>query len=109
MGLAVIAVRPRLHGDGRIDLGALARGSGRLATFDDFYRSDAETFDAAAREVLSRRDLMHGTLTREIFTVGQDLYHRFRALRLAYAVFAFGIALSAVVFVACHALAALPA
>lgn len=105
MSLAIAAMRPRVLGRGRLDPGALASHRASLLTFDDFYAMGREEYVDAVRVVLGRQDLIHETLTNEAFSVGQDLYARYRYLRLAYVAFVGGLVLSAILLVGSQLLA----
>ena len=75
-----------------------------LMTFDDFYAMSADEYAQAVDRVMQDRDLLYGTMKRDIYRLGVDLSRRYTHLQRAYGVFLFGIVLATVMFGLCHAL-----
>lgn len=100
---AILATRPRLSGGVFSDEDISAHRVS-LMTFDDFYAMSAPEYEVAVDRILSDRDLLYGSIKRDIHALGVDLSHRYLHIRRAYGIFMLGITLGAVLFGACHAL-----
>ena len=98
---AILASKPRLQ-RGVFSEEDLLEHRVSLMTFDDFYAMPADDYEKALDRVMEDRDLLYGTIKRDIYALGVDLSHRYKHIQRAYGVFLFGIILAAVMFSLCY-------
>ena len=98
---AISASRPRLQ-TGVFSEQDLLEHRVSLMTFDDFYAMPVDEYERALDRVMQDRELLYGTIKRDIHALGVDLSRRYKNIHRAYGVFFFGIVLSTVMFSLCH-------
>lgn len=101
MAFAIFATRPKLQ-RGAFTPDEIADKSVGLMTFDDFYKMPQTEYEAAISLVMEDRELLYGTIKRDIHRLGVDLSRRYRMIRISYDVFLAGIIISVSMFGACH-------
>jgi hypothetical protein len=101
IAFAIFASKPRLE-RGVFSEKDLLNRCVSLMTFDDFYAMSADEYVQAVDRVMQDRDLLYGTMKRDIYRLGVDLSRRYAHIQRAYSVFLFGIILATVMFGLCH-------
>ena len=68
--------------------------------FGNFYNMSLDDYNAGMHELMTDREYLYGTLTKDIYFLGQVLGRKYRLLRQGYTIFMYGIILSVVAFLA---------
>ncbi len=103
IAFAILANKPRLR-RGVFSEQDLRERCVSLMSFDDFYAMPADEYEQALDLIMEDRDLLYGTIKRDIYSLGVDLSGRYKHIQRAYGVFLFGIVFATVMFGLCHAL-----
>lgn len=103
IGFAILATKPKLR-SGTFSEEDLRSNKANLMTFDDFHGVSGEAFELAVDRIMGNRDLLYGTIKRDIYSLGIELERRYRHVQRAYGVFMLGLAVAAVLFGLCHAM-----
>ncbi len=98
---AVLATRPDLT-HGKIDLHSEARRSAGLLFYGNFQDLNEEEYVTGMRSLIYQGDDLYDAISRDIYQLGKRLKVKFGFLRKAFDVFAVGIVLSVLTFIACH-------
>lgn len=101
---AIFATRPKLLAKGAFVEEDIHTKKAGLMTFDDFFKVDEDTYQAAVNRVMEDREFLYQTITKDVYRLGIDLNDRYRFIRIAYNIFLIGIIVSAFMFGLCHAL-----
>lgn len=101
---AIFATRPKLLAKGQFVEEDINSKKAGLMTFDDFFKVDEDTYQAAINRVMEDRGFLYQTITKDVYRLGIDLNDRYRFIRIAYNIFLIGIIVSAFMFGLCHAL-----
>jgi len=96
--ISIIATRPVIS-NGRFKQEELDNKTANLIFFGNFYKMRFEEYNAAMQNVLGDRDLLYGSLIRDVYNQGIVLARKFRLLRVAYDVFMYGLVLSVIAFI----------
>lgn len=97
MAFAIFATKPRIA-PGIFTPEEVQQHRVSLMTFDDFYKMGADDYDSAITKVLDDRDLLYGTIQRDIYSLGIDLSRRYQQIQRAYSVFLTGIVFATLLF-----------
>lgn len=100
IAFAILASRPRLR-RGVFSEQDLRERCVSLMSFDDFYAMPVDEYEQALDLIMEDRDLLYGTIKRDIYWLGVDLSRRYKHIQRAYGVFLFGIVFATVMFGLC--------
>jgi hypothetical protein len=70
-----------------------------LLFFGNFYKMSFEEYSGGMNAMMNDRDFLYGSLTRDVYSQGIVLGHKYRLLRKGYNIFMFGIVASVLAFV----------
>lgn len=98
---AVLATRPDLS-HGKIDITSRERRSAGLLFYGNFQEMDEEEYVSGMQGLIYGGDDLYDAISRDIYQLGKRLKVKFGFLRKAFNVFAVGIVLSVLAFIACH-------
>ncbi|MFT3705877.1 MAG: DUF5706 domain-containing protein [Agriterribacter sp.] len=70
-----------------------------LLFFGNFYKMSFEEYSGGMQAMMNDRDFLYGSLTRDVYSQGIVLGHKYRLLRTGYNIFMFGIVASVLAFV----------
>jgi predicted metal-dependent HD superfamily phosphohydrolase len=98
MILAILATRPALP-SGRFTYDEVKEKKTNLLFFGNFYKMTFEDYNAGMEQVISDREVLYSSLTKDIYSQGVVLGKKYLLLRLAYNVFMYGIILSVAAFI----------
>jgi hypothetical protein len=94
---AVLASRPRVDRT-PVTLDAVRNNEGNLLFFGHFLNMPLADFQAAVRALGKDRRLLHDSLSRQLYSMGQALQKKYRFLQHAYTAFLVGIGAAALLF-----------
>jgi predicted metal-dependent HD superfamily phosphohydrolase len=95
---SILATRPSLP-LGMFTQQQLKERKVNLLFFGNFYRMDFEQYAEGMFEIMNNREVLYGTLIRDIHTQGVVLGKKYRLLRISYNIFMFGLTASVLAFV----------
>lgn len=98
---AVLATRPDLS-HGKIDTTSRERRSAGLLFYGNFQEMEEEEYVSGMQALIYGGDDLYDAISRDIYQLGKRLKVKFGFLRKAFNVFAVGIVLSVLAFIACH-------
>jgi Family of unknown function (DUF5706) len=98
LAFAVISARPRVDRT-PVTVDQVRNNEGNLLFFGHFMSMPLADFQAAIRALGKDRRLLHDSLTRQLYSMGEALVAKYRYLRLAYTSFLIGVGLAAALFV----------
>ena len=70
-----------------------------LLFFGNFYKMSFEEYSGGMNAMMNDRDFLYGSLTRDVYSQGIVLGHKYRLLRTGYNIFMYGIVASVLAFV----------
>ena len=79
----------------------LENGTKSLFYFDNFKNMDREEFVDSANELIVKSSYFDKSIFTDLYDVGVTLSVKYRRLRWCYSIFAIGIALTVITFIAC--------
>jgi hypothetical protein len=94
---AVLGVSPRIDRT-PVTLEAVRNNDGNLLFFGHFLTLSLADFQAAVRTLGKDRRLLHDSLSRQLYAMGEALLGKYRYLQLAYTAFLVGIGAAAALF-----------
>jgi hypothetical protein len=99
LAFAVIAARPRVDRT-PVTVDAVRNNEGNPLFFGNFLSMPLADFQAAIRLLGKDRKLLHDSLARQLYSMGEALTAKYRYLHLAYTLFLIGVAAAAILFAA---------
>lgn len=102
IALAILAIRPPLSKVSGESLD-LRSESANLLAFENFYKTERDEYHRKMEMIANNADYLYSNITEDIFMMGQRLGKKYKYVRRSYDVFLYGIILSVVVFIICHA------
>ena len=69
-----------------------------LLFFGNFHQMNLDDFEWGISEMMTDRDYLYGSLTKDLYFLGLVLNRKYKILRLTYTVFMLGIILSVIAF-----------
>lgn len=97
MVLSVLATRPNVT-SGKFTKADVENKEVNLLFFGNFHRMSYKEFDWAMNEMLSDKDYIYSSMTKDLYFLGVVLNRKYKILRLTYTVFIVGIILSVIAF-----------
>ncbi len=96
---ATLATRPKVN-SGTFTQEDVRQRKVNLLFFGNFYNMSLEDYSAGMNELMTDKQYLYGTLTKDIYFLGQVLGRKYRLLRQGYTIFMYGIILSVLAFMA---------
>lgn len=94
---AVLTTKPKVS-KGVFTEEQVSRREVNLLFFGNFHRMDLEIFERGMEEVISDKDYLYKSMTRDIYYLGKVLAIKYRYLNIGYRVFMYGLIVSVIVF-----------
>jgi predicted metal-dependent HD superfamily phosphohydrolase len=98
MVFSILATRPTLP-KGSFTQEDLNAKKVNLLFFGNYYRMNYEEYESGIQKIMSERELLYGSLTRDVYSQGVVLGRKYRLLRIGYNVFMYGVVASVIAFV----------
>jgi hypothetical protein len=95
---ATLATRPKIS-SGRFTSEDVRQKKVNLLFFGNFFNMSLDDYDAGMKEMMNDREYLYGSMTRDIYFLGQVLGRKYRLLRQGYTIFMYGIIISVLAFV----------
>ena len=95
--LSIIATRPNVT-EGKFTKLDVANKKVNLLFFGNFHQMKLEDFEWGISEMMTDRDYLYGSLTKDLYFLGLVLNRKYKILRLTYTVFMIGIIVSVLAF-----------
>ena len=95
--LSVLATRPNVT-EGKFTKEDVANKKVNLLFFGNFHQMNLDDFEWGISEMMTDRDYLYGSLTKDLYFLGLVLNRKYKILRLTYTVFMLGIILSVLAF-----------
>lgn len=87
---SVLATRPKVAG-GVFTKEQVEDKSVNLLFFGSFYKMNFKEYDEGIKAMMTDKDFLYGTLTKDIFWQGKVLGRKYKLLRTSYTIFLYGI------------------
>jgi predicted metal-dependent HD superfamily phosphohydrolase len=98
MVFSILSTRPSIP-HGTFTQEEIDAKSVNLLFFGNFYRMPYQEYSSGMQRMMSDREFLYGSLTKDVYSQGVVLGRKYRLLRIAYNVFMFGIVVSVIAFV----------
>ncbi|QNL52367.1 HD domain-containing protein [Olivibacter sp. SDN3] len=98
MVYAILATRPAIP-NGVYAPKDVKENKVNLLFFGNFHRMPLENYNQGMKDVMEDRDLLYGTLIKDVYSQGVVLGRKYRLLRLAYNIFMYGLIVSVLSFI----------
>lgn len=95
--LSIIATRPNVT-EGKFNKQDVANKKVNLLFFGNFHQMKLEDFEWGISEMMTDRDYLYSSLTKDLYFLGLVLNRKYKILRLTYTVFMIGIIVSVLAF-----------
>jgi hypothetical protein len=97
LAFAVLSARPHIDRT-PVTLDDVRNNRGNLLFFGHFLSMPLEDFQAGVRALGKDRKLVHDSLSRQLYAMGDALLRKYRYLHLAYTAFLVGVGVAAVAY-----------
>ena len=97
MILSVIATRPNVT-SGEFNKEDVKNKKVNLTFFGNFHKMPLEDFRWAINEMLTDKNYIYDSLTKDLYFLGKVLERKYRILRITYTIFIVGIVISVLSF-----------
>lgn len=98
MVYAILATRPSIP-NGVYAPQDVKENKVNLLFFGNFHKMPLESYNQGMIDVMEDRDLLYGTLIKDVYSQGVVLGRKYRLLRLAYNIFMYGLIVSVLSFI----------
>ena len=95
--LSIIATRPNVT-EGKFSKDDVANKKVNLLFFGNFHQMQLNDFEWGISEMMTDRDYLYGSLTKDLYFLGLVLNRKYKILRITYTVFMIGIIVSVAAF-----------
>lgn len=95
---ATLSTRPKVSG-GTFTPDDLKHRRVNLLFFGNFFKMKFEDFNQGIQELMEDKAFLYGSMTKDIYFLGQVLGRKYRLVRISYNVFMVGLVLSLLAFV----------
>jgi|TARA_B110000240_G_scaffold197009_1_gene250833 predicted metal-dependent HD superfamily phosphohydrolase len=95
--LSILATRPNVT-EGKFSKEDVANKKVNLLFFGNFHRMKLDDFEWGISEMMTDRDYLYGSLTKDLYFLGLVLNRKYKILRITYTVFMIGIIVSVLAF-----------
>ena len=95
--LSILATRPNVT-EGKFTKEDVANKKVNLLFFGNFHQMKLDDFEWGISEMMTDRDYLYGSLTKDLYFLGLVLNRKYKILRLTYTVFMIGIIVSVIAF-----------
>ena len=95
--LSILATRPNVT-EGKFNREDVANKKVNLLFFGNFHQMELNEFEWGISEMMTDRDYLYGSLTKDLYFLGLVLNRKYKILRITYTVFMIGIITSVIAF-----------
>jgi len=95
--LSILATRPNVT-EGKFNKEDVANKKVNLLFFGNFHQMELEDFEWGISEMMTDRDYLYSSLTKDLYFLGLVLNRKYKILRITYTVFMIGIIVSVLAF-----------
>lgn len=95
--LSVIATRPSVT-SGTFTREDIINKKVNILFFGNFHKMSLTDFEEGITEVMNDKDYLYGSMSKDLYFLGQVLAKKYKILRLTYAIFMIGIIVSVISF-----------
>lgn len=95
--LSILATRPNVT-EGKFSKEDVANKKVNLLFFGNFHQMKLDDFEWGISEMMTDRDYLYGSLTKDLYFLGLVLSRKYKILRITYTVFMIGIIVSVLAF-----------
>ena len=100
---ATLSTRPKVTG-GTFTKDDLKHRRVNLLFFGNFFKMKFEEFNHGMKELMEDREFLYGSMTKDIYYLGQVLGRKYKLVRISYNVFMIGLVMSLVAFAVAFAI-----
>ncbi|WP_160713838.1 Pycsar system effector family protein [Chitinophaga solisilvae] len=94
---SVLATRPNIT-SGVFTKDDIANKKTNLLFFGNFYRMKLEEYQWGMQQMMEDADFLYGSMTKDVYSLGVVLGHKYKLLRISYNVFMYGLIASVLAF-----------
>ena len=98
MIFSILATRPKVSSSEYTREGFL-KNKINILFFGNFYKMPLEEFEWGMRKLMADKDLLYGSLSKDLYFLGAVLAKKYRFLQFAYSIFMFGLIISVLAFI----------
>jgi hypothetical protein len=84
--------------EGFTDISRIAEGNTNLFFFGNFYKMTRDDYIKGLTKVTHNEDLLDKSIVNDLYFLGRTLGHKYRRLRITYAIFMIGMVATVIVF-----------
>lgn len=95
--ISILITRPNVT-KGKFTAEDLNNNKVNLAFFGNFHSMDYKTYEAAVKSMHSNNSFIYGSLTKDLYYLGEVLNIKYKWLRIVYTIFLIGLVVSAIAF-----------
>lgn len=95
---SILATRPKVSSTQYTREGFL-KNQINILFFGNFYKMPLEEFEWGMRKLMEDKDLLYGSLSKDLYFLGAVLAKKYRYLQIAYSIFMGGLIISVLAFV----------
>jgi len=95
--LSILATRPNVT-EGKFSKEDVANKKVNLLFFGNFHQMKLDDFEWGISEMMTDREYLYGSLTKDLYFLGLVLNRKYKILRITYTVFMIGIIVSVLAF-----------
>lgn len=97
---AVLTTKPKIS-KGVFTRDQVARREANLLFFGNFHNMDLRTYDWGVKEIMSDKEYLYSSMTRDVYYLGKVLAGKYRYLNVGYKIFMYGLIASVLAFAIC--------
>ena len=98
MIFAILATRPKVS-SAKYSREKLLNNEINLLFFGNFYNIPVEEFEWGMEQLMSDKELLYGSLSKDLYYLGSVLARKYKYLQVAYIIFMFGLIISTLAFI----------
>lgn len=98
MVFAILSTRPKVTSS-EYTRDEIKRNKVNLLFFGNFYGMRLDDFEWGMKELMNDRELLYGTMIKDIYYLGQVLGKKYNYLRISYNIFLYGMIVSVAAFI----------
>ncbi|WP_452222927.1 Pycsar system effector family protein [Lacinutrix chionoecetis] len=95
--ISILITRPNVT-EGKFTKADLDNNEVNLAFFGNFHSMAYEEYETAVKDMHKNNDFIYGSLTKDLYFLGEVLNIKYKWLRIVYTIFLLGLVVSALAF-----------
>ena len=97
MVFATLSTRPKVT-SGKFSKEDIQNRTANLLFFGNFYNMKLEDYEEGMQELMNDSDFLYGSMTRDLYYLGQVLGRKYKYLRICYNIFMYGLIATVISF-----------